>query len=371
MAQNIAIQEGNQGKQFGHINKLKISNQGGGTSLWVPEDEVRTKSLYVSENGTYLASKDEVYGYDEVTVNIANEVTGWKYDEDTGEIDGLYDIEVDDDDFFIEDDEGEIGEELPTSIKITIPPKRTSYKRGEKIDLTGIEVTAYCYDGSVWFNEDYPDGIIPIEELDFDPKEAGEGSGGHIYEKDGIQAIALDCNIYSDHDQYCRGYHYAEPTGHGQGKMGNYKRFVRRETAGVMWLTNYDAGIYIACPDNDHGTEYICYTGDGMTGDGWNGLNGGRNGYFGVFANGEGMFADILDSIPISEVNPSGKDFSNPIPVGDEVVVTWNCPFVTEVGEEEIDMSDSYEITIVASGSEGHGDDEGDSSGGGSGGGSW
>ena len=121
MAQNISIQEGSQSKQFGQVNKLKISNSGSGTSLWVPEDEVQTKSLYVDKNGTYYSSKDDCYGYDEVSVNIIDEVYG--YDDDGN----FWDIDVDDEDFLEE-------EELPTEIKVVVPPDKTDYIALEPIN---------------------------------------------------------------------------------------------------------------------------------------------------------------------------------------------------------------------------------------------
>lgn len=136
---NISIKEGGTAKQFGHVNKLKISNQGGGTSLWVPEDAVKTKNLYVTKNGTYYANKDEdkPYGYDEVSVNITDEAYG--YDDDGN----LWDVGVDDDDFLEE-------EELPTEIKVVTPPDKLEYVVGEPIDPKGMVVIAYNGDGSEW-----------------------------------------------------------------------------------------------------------------------------------------------------------------------------------------------------------------------------
>lgn len=149
MAQNISILEGGTAQQFGQVNKLKIANSGGGTSLWVPEDEVDTKSLNVNSNGTYYASQDECYGYDEVSVNITNECFG--YDDDGN----LWDVEVDDDDFLEE-------EEMPVRIEVTTPPTKTSYIAYEPINTAGMVVTAYYADGTEY-------GAIPREEYTIDP----------------------------------------------------------------------------------------------------------------------------------------------------------------------------------------------------------
>ena len=150
MAQNISILEGGTAQQFGQVNKLKIANSGGGTSLWVPEDEVNTKSLHVDSNGTYYASQDECYGYDEVSVNIVDECFG--YDDDGN----LWDVEVDDDDFLEE-------EEMPVRIEVTTPPTKTTYIVGEPINTAGMVVKAYYSNGEEYGTLDRSDySISPL-----------------------------------------------------------------------------------------------------------------------------------------------------------------------------------------------------------------
>ena len=56
---------------------------------------------------------------------------------------------------------------MPAYILVTNPPTKTAYEYGEEIDYSGIEVTLYNSDGSVWASLDYPDGKIPLEELIF------------------------------------------------------------------------------------------------------------------------------------------------------------------------------------------------------------
>ena len=48
----------------------------------------------------------------------------------------------------------------PTRIEVTTPPTKTEYNDGDIIDFTGIEVTAYREDDSVY-------GIVPFDELEF------------------------------------------------------------------------------------------------------------------------------------------------------------------------------------------------------------
>jgi hypothetical protein len=47
---------------------------------------------------------------------------------------------------------------IPSYIVVTVPPNKTTYKYGEKIDYTGIVVTAYDAQGNVFEGEDVDDG---------------------------------------------------------------------------------------------------------------------------------------------------------------------------------------------------------------------
>lgn len=53
----------------------------------------------------------------------------------------------------------------PEMIKVQMPPGRYIYYAGEQLDYTGIEVVALNPDGSIWKSNDYPDGVIPFDEL--------------------------------------------------------------------------------------------------------------------------------------------------------------------------------------------------------------
>lgn len=68
-----------------------------------------------------------------------------------------------DEDFNIQEDE------LPASIEIVTMPNKLEYQDGERIDLTGIVVTAKKADGSTWTSAKYPNGHIPLGELIVDP----------------------------------------------------------------------------------------------------------------------------------------------------------------------------------------------------------
>jgi hypothetical protein len=60
-------------------------------------------------------------------------------------------------------------DELPASIVIVTPPYKMEYYDGERIDLTGMVVTAKKADGSTWTSAKYPNGHIPLGELRIDP----------------------------------------------------------------------------------------------------------------------------------------------------------------------------------------------------------
>ena len=52
MSKKIVIQEGGVGRQF-TADKLKTALVGGGSCLWVPEDETTLGTKIITENGTF------------------------------------------------------------------------------------------------------------------------------------------------------------------------------------------------------------------------------------------------------------------------------------------------------------------------------
>lgn len=164
MAKYIGISEGSKSRLFGNVKRLVTDLQGGGTCAWVPEDERRTRTKYVSENGIYLPSADDCYGYSSVTVSVRNAMSGGSYVIGTGEDGNEYMFSIDDDGYIQR-------VELPASIAVTTLPNKTRYIENEVLDFDGIGVTAYYADGSVYDVDGYSGGAIPIDELSFDPTE--------------------------------------------------------------------------------------------------------------------------------------------------------------------------------------------------------
>ena len=162
MSKNITIQEGGTGKSM-TVDKLKTALSGGGTCLWVPEDEVQLTTKYITEDGTYKASDDGYYGYSQVTVSGIGKVTGMGSDGNEHSIskDGSGNL---------------VDTTIPSRLSVVTPPTVTEYADGATIDFSGIVVKAYLEDGTLWTDTNHPDGVIPIGELSF-PVTVADASG--------------------------------------------------------------------------------------------------------------------------------------------------------------------------------------------------
>lgn len=147
-----AIREGGNPKYMG-ARLLKTNLQGGGTCLWVPEDEANLESKYVDHSGTYTAQADGCYGYSQI--NVSGVDVEIKKDDDGDDI-----VEI--------TDGGETKtQKLPSAIVVTTLPSDTVYNDGDTIDFNGIVVRAYLKSGGVWRDNDHPNGVIPLSELIF------------------------------------------------------------------------------------------------------------------------------------------------------------------------------------------------------------
>lgn len=156
MSKNIIIQEGGISKQL-TADKLKTNIVGGGTCTWVPEDETRLGTKYISENGTYKASDDALYGYSEVTVSGIGTATG-KYPDGSG----------DDAKATVDPETGEITvTKIPSSIRVIEPPTNPygTYLDGQAITKDGMVVNGYLQSGGEW-------GVVPNSEIALNPTAA-------------------------------------------------------------------------------------------------------------------------------------------------------------------------------------------------------
>ena len=155
MSKNITIQEGGVGKQL-TIDKIKTDLVGGGTCLWVPEDEIILGTKSISSNGNYSASADGLTGFSQVYVNVAvGTATGTDGDGDEAVA-------------YTDPDTGElVVEKVPSSIEVITPPTNPYgiYKNGQTISTNGMVVKAYLETG-----EEY--GIVPNGEITIFPTTA-------------------------------------------------------------------------------------------------------------------------------------------------------------------------------------------------------
>lgn len=156
MSKNITINEGGVAKQL-TVDKLKTNLVGGSTCLWVPEDGVHLTTKNITENGTYKASDDGYYGYEQVTVNVAGvgTVTGKDGDGDEAVV-------------HADPDTGElVTDKVPSRIEVVTPPTNPYgiYTNGQTISTTGMVVKAYLASGAEY-------GVVPNAEITINPTTA-------------------------------------------------------------------------------------------------------------------------------------------------------------------------------------------------------
>ena len=176
MSKNITIQEGGVAKQL-TVDKLKTNVVGGGTMLWVPEEDVQLTTKTITEDGTYKAVDDGYYGYSEVTVNGIGKATG---------------IDADGDEATVSVNSGGalVEEKIPSFISVVTPPTVTTYADGATIDFTGMVVKAYLNSGELWSDALHPGGVIPIDELILPVTQADAGGVTSDEWSDGSGVVA-------------------------------------------------------------------------------------------------------------------------------------------------------------------------------------
>lgn len=161
MSKNIKVQRDGVTETFSGVKEIQTINVDGRVT-WVPLDSVVDAVKTINKNGTYKAKSDGFYGYSKVVVDVGGKTVGVKRDGKTYAVDT--------------DEDGWITERLlPDSIRIKTPPTKDSYQSGEGISLAGAVIKAYS-GSDLWDDEDYPSGIVPIEELAAEPLYA-TGSG--------------------------------------------------------------------------------------------------------------------------------------------------------------------------------------------------
>ena len=158
------------------------------------------------------------------------------------------------------DDDGRtkfIDEYLPTSIELTVPPRKLVYHEGEPIDLTGAIVSAKYRGGTaVWANEKYRNGIIPLGELS--TSVTNGGSGGSIMPDEEIAPITRPLNISDQAKFICPIRHDGEiqytinKTFTSNSKNVKMLIYIQDKTTSVYQDSDCEVAVIIAADDNGY-----------------------------------------------------------------------------------------------------------------------
>lgn len=73
---NIAIYEGNKAARMQGVSLITTDDGNDGRVTWVPQDDRKTGTLHVSENGTYRAEDEGLHSWSKVTVRLAGAPAG-------------------------------------------------------------------------------------------------------------------------------------------------------------------------------------------------------------------------------------------------------------------------------------------------------
>lgn len=76
MSKNVIIAEGSTGRRMPDVSKVLTLRPTTGSDLWVPVDERLSRTKYITKNGTFYATDEELYAFSKVTVNVPGGVQG-------------------------------------------------------------------------------------------------------------------------------------------------------------------------------------------------------------------------------------------------------------------------------------------------------
>lgn len=403
MSKAVSISEGGKGRIFPQTDKLKVNNVGGGNSLWLPEDEVVTGTLYADENGIYLAENDGFSCYDTVVVRVEDETDpydpDWELDpddldEDVWDEESLEEFQEDPEAFEEKfndkekwkaekakeeksqkikkvkslkpskitgidpvdgnpyqvgvDPEGNLTKEmLPSSIHIVVAPWKRDYVNGEEINFYGMHVYLLDKDGHPFKTEQYPTGEIPFEELLLPVTTAdGEGEGDSEYsDRDGtINSVMMSSSLITD-DTYGGVYRtptaiYTAPSRTGAPYPGIYFG----ANGDATWLlTRYDNKLYAMLLSGSTQISFLhmLYNTHGSHWY-WHGSTNTQQTVKNTFANVGAIYLEEQSQwlIPLSTKDPDGHTYDEMIMQGHKIPVQ----FMRSDGEM---LEDHFSITIT------------------------
>lgn len=245
-------------------------------------------------------------------------------------------------DFNIQEDE------LPASIEIVTPPNKLEYQDGERIDLTGMVVTAKKTDGSTWTSAKYPNGHIPLGELIIEPTQADANQTEVTIYTDGEGVVAAtvyanvketEKNIWGDETSACPDRSKPIPGRGVESFLGAWP-----DAPGVYLITNYNGtvfgkslgGLIMACSCTKYinavyGNYYwFCSSGAGLDSSRWSAIESSGGG-FSLHA-------------PVSTSDPSEAGELNPESGVQAISVSW-----PRYGDGEL-LSAAFDIEVILRG---------------------
>lgn len=192
MPKNVVIMEGGKGLRFADVSKL-ITDKSNGNDSWVPTEDRIIRQKYISKNGIYYAKDDGIYGFSKLTVNIPGGAQGYTvptvaslpYGVEVATTDpsqpmpiipgtvGSSLIGIDPDTGLrsvatVQPDGTLSKKVIPSAIRVLIPPAKTTYRAGEKIQYAGLVVELLDSGGNNFQDDRFPEGIIswsPVKNL--------------------------------------------------------------------------------------------------------------------------------------------------------------------------------------------------------------
>lgn len=322
MSANASISEGGKGYPFGSVKCLMVEGDNGEFYPWYPEADRQLDSLSVDKNGIYQASKYGVYGWNHVSVNVAqsDRVTG--RDPETGEEKTVT----------VDPQTGELVETVvPVEIRVTTLPTKTEYTEGETIDYSGIVVHAYSSTG-----EDM--GAVPFGELVFPTSKAGEGWEDEWADGRGLNALQI---AYTQHwDLDWRGQDYPVYVSQilGVDPDDGAPAMLCGGGPARLFVTRYNGRNYAARLAGDGGFGYTCYYPERET---YKYDGGGATGYQTTLNQFTlAVWEDIITELPVSTVDPTAVDPAN-LHATQSLPVQWQDPDSRAV------LETSFNITVT------------------------
>lgn len=174
----IVIQQRGEASTQTSISEIETNRLGSGNATWVPQSDVNTGAITIKRNGTYKASETNYYAFSKVVVKSNGKAYGKK--------DGKKYLVK-------KDGEGYIYYvEVPDKLGVIALPNKTSYMRGEVINITGLRVVAQFADGTVYRE-------LNTNELTISPATATKSNitvyWAYIDPSDGEEVFVLDTSF--------------------------------------------------------------------------------------------------------------------------------------------------------------------------------